>query len=361
MDRLRGLAIVSMVIAHMAGGSFVDKITHVPLWIDAAFLFVALAGLVVGIMQRRSRDAAGGPRYSSIWKKAVQLYLIQLVILVIALAVRSVASRPAELPSPEGRGGWVPALGQAATLQLPAQNLDVLPMYVVLFCWALFAIFLLHRGWARWLLVISVALNALGFAFTDRTVLPVLAADDGQEFNWLAWQLPFTILLVVGWNWREHDIRDVVLRRRTLVATAAIWLIAFGAAQVVGRTNMLAGTRSADVLSRLFGKFEPGPGTIVFGIATLVLGYAALVRWAEVAWLRPGLLYLGTIGRRSLDSFVILCLAVILFRVPAPYATSGPRGMAAAAVVLALCGAWAGARRAWTRRRTHPGPLTTPS
>ncbi|MTA97652.1 MAG: hypothetical protein F2532_01820, partial [Actinobacteria bacterium] len=47
LDVVRGICIISMVIRHMSYGSFLDTGIHAPFWIDGAFGFVFLSGLVL--------------------------------------------------------------------------------------------------------------------------------------------------------------------------------------------------------------------------------------------------------------------------------------------------------------------------
>lgn len=362
LDILRGLAIVSMVIAHMSMGSLIYTITHVPRWIDAAFVFVAMSGLVLGMVQRRSRDRDDSPAYIRLIRRGGFLYAVQLAILVFALGVRTVSERPAALPAPTERGGWWPALGQAMTLQLPAPNLTILPMYVVLLAVAApAAAFLLHRRRPLVLVASALAVYAIAFAFPGNTVMPVLAADPAPQFNWAAWQLPFVLGFLVGWYWYERGLRAVLLSRPVLATAAGVWLGCFAAAQAFTRFGVADGAVAGEVAARLFAKFDLGPGTVVFGGATLVALYALVVACGRVVWLRHLLEPVRVLGLHSLDAFIILCVALVALPALLVYDEAGIGGMLAAAVVLIVAWSFARTRGQVRRRGRRSAAPTTPA
>lgn len=354
IDAVKGICIVSMVVAHVSNDSVIHSLIHSPLWIDGAFGFVFLAGLVLGIVQRRKAERKGAPDYQALLRRSRLLYVIQFSILGLALVVRSLLGRPAELPSADGVGGWLHAAWLAATLQLPAPNLDVLPMYVVLLLAAVAGVLALHKGKAKTLLCVSAAVYLLAFLFPKYTVMPYLAADPWVEFNWAAWQLPFVGALILGWYWSEKDIARKLKSTPALVAAAAVYAGLFLAAQVFDRLKVAEVTPLGAGIDMAFRKFDLGPGTIVFGLATLTLGYLIMTKALTWQMLAPLTGFLETLGKKSLDSFVILCLAVILAPALFTYRESGPVGMMLAAAVLLAAWGWAKVRlsRKPTKART---------
>lgn len=338
IDAVRGLCIASMVVAHVSMGSILFSLSHVQLWTDAAFGFVFLSGLVLGIVHRKKKDRCGAPDYRSVFKRAWMLYLIQFAILVLALAVRSLGSRPEELPEPADFGGWGNALGLIASLQIPAPNLTILPMYVVLLLAALGALALLAHGMTPVALVLSGIVYVLSLAFPGQTVMPYLAGDPAPQFNWAAWQLPFVAALSLGWHWRSRNVRQFALSKAVVAGAAIIAGVIFMLAQVYERTNLMAGSPVIDVA---FAKFHLGPGAVVYGVAALIPLYWVAVRVADLPQARPVLNVLVTVGQRSLDSFVILCLAVILLPAVFGHTQDSAAGMVAAIAVLAACWGWA--------------------
>ena len=68
IDVLRGLALISMVSTHfddLQQATFVGRILHSARWIDGAFYFVALSGVVTGLVHRRVVERSGRTRASS--------------------------------------------------------------------------------------------------------------------------------------------------------------------------------------------------------------------------------------------------------------------------------------------------------
>ena len=89
-----------------------------------------------------------------------------------------------------------------------------------------------------------------------------------------------------------------------------------------------------------FDKYNIGPGRIIFGLAAMALAYWMTTWLLDRQFLTPVLGFLETLGARSLDSFVILCIAVILIPAAAPYSRGGLWGNIASLMVIALCWGW---------------------
>ena len=339
VDVLRGWFIISMTIAHLSAESIADKVTHAAVWIDGAIGFVTLSGLVLGLVYRRTSDRTGRIPFRKVLRRARLLYGIQVVVLVLALAVRSSGSRFDDVPHPESIGGWAGALWLAATLRLPAANLDVLPMYVLFLLAAVPALHLLSRSRARLLLLLSLAVY--GFA----TVFPELAIPSGVHFNWGAWQLPFMLGLMVGWFWDELRVAALLRSRRSVLLSATVAGACLLVAQAFGRFGLLDGTEVDEVVGSGFEKFNLGPAHIVFGLAAMALGYAAVSALRDVRPLVPLWRWLALLGSRSLDAFVILCLAVIVLPALVAYEASSATAMALVVVTLLAQTMWIVLRR----------------
>jgi hypothetical protein len=103
-----------------------------------------------------------------------------------------------------------------------------------------------------------------------------------------------------------------------------------------------------------FDKYNIGPGRIIFGVAAMILAYWMTTWLIDRQFLTPVVSFLQTLGARSLDSFVILCLAVIIIPAVAPYSRGGVWGNFVSLIVITLCWAWA-RFRASTRWPTRSG------
>lgn len=337
---VRGICIISMVIRHMSYGSFLDTGFHAPFWIDGAFGFVFLAGLVLGMMERRALQTTGQVRYRKLIDRAELLFLINFGLLALALIVGQNAAPAADLPRASSFDGWWSSLWLSATLQLPARYLDILPMYVVLLVASTGAFALLRRGKLVALAALSCGVYLLALQWPSLTVLPALQ-ESQAGFNWGAWQFPFVIATIVGWNWEQWRVRETLLTKAALYISAGTFGSLSVLAQLLGRFNLTPGAPMRAWASDWFDKYNIGPGRIIFGFAAMVLAYWITTWLVDRQFLTPVVSFLEILGARSLDSFVILCIAVILIPAAAPYSRAGPWGNVASLIVISLCWGWA--------------------
>ena len=339
IDVLRGCFIISMTIAHLSSGSVLGGLSHAAVWLDGAIGFVTLSGLVLGLVYRRQLDRTGRVPFTKALRRARLLYLIQLGTLVLALTVSAVSTRDLGVGRPEELGGWASALGMAATLRLPAQFLDVLPMYVVLLLAAVPALALLSRARTGPLLAVC------GAVYVAATVFPGVPVVPGMNFNWAAWQLPFMVGLTVGWHWDQREIAARLRSRLVVALSFAVSAACFAVAQVFGRWDFMEGGAAFRLASWSFDKFDLGPAHLVFGFSAMVLGYAVVSSLRDARRLRTLRTWLSVLGSRSLDAFVILCLAVIVLPAVLGYETSSATAMALVGLTLAVQTGWIVLRR----------------
>jgi hypothetical protein len=353
LDVVRGICIVSMVIRHMSYGSFLDTGIHAPFWIDGAFGFVFLSGLVLGMMQRSATERTGQPNYRRLIDRAELLFIISFGLLTLALIVERAVESNSGLPQASAFAGWWNSLWLAATLQLPARYLDILPMYVVLLIASTGAFALLRHAKVTALALLSCAVYLLALQWPSLTVLPALQ-ESKAGFNWGAWQFPFVIAAIVGWNWEQWRLRDTLLTKTTLYISAGTFVTLSVLAQLLGRFNLTPRAPMRAWASDWFDKYNIGPGRIIFGVAAMILAYWMTTWLIDRQFLTPVVSFLQTLGARSLDSFVILCLAVIIIPAVAPYSRGGVWGNFVSLIVITLCWAWA-RFRASTRWPTRSG------
>ena len=96
IDALRGFALISMVSSHVSlpdNPTEADIILHKAVWIDGAFYFVALSGLVAGLVHRRIVDRYGfNASATKLTKRAGFIYLVQLFLVALTITLASVRS-----------------------------------------------------------------------------------------------------------------------------------------------------------------------------------------------------------------------------------------------------------------------------
>lgn len=337
MDALRGLCIISMVIAHVAARSPMYKVSHGLIWVDGAMGFVLLSGLVLGLVHRGRASHEGGLRSSvlSILRRTRLLWILNLSLTLLALVLGSLRSSRAELPSFAEHG----VLGSAWRASVLALNppLSILGMYVVLMLVAVGAVWMLDRGWTVALLVLSGAVYAAAALSGVDTSLPGQGSD--QAFHLAAWQGLFILGLTIGWHWKERQLRAFVLRRPVVIAAAAVLIVFAVLAHLTVRVEMFDGTNAGWLLRLLFAKLNLGIGAILFTIVVAVVAYAA-VEWLlltrAVRVFKPVI----TLGRRSLDAYVISTALAMALPTALAFGTESLLAQLFVLLTLLVCWVW---------------------
>jgi hypothetical protein len=352
VDVLRGACVVSMVLSHLAGGSGLSMAVHSPRWVNGATGFVLLSGLVIGMVQRHVDEATGLRKLA---RRARLVYVAQVGLVVLALALAPLREGPAarpSLPTAEQAGGWPVALWHALTLQLTPPMIDVLSLYVALFVVAAAVLALLRRR----LVGIALATSAVVW------LAAVVSAGPGREtgFNPWAWQALFVSGLVAGWHWHSWSLSPVTRRRLWLCAviTAGLFLVL---AQLRGARG---GQGGSELVETLTARRDLGPVRLLLGWVYLAALYPVLRRaWhrAPVRWART---VLDPVGRRSLDSFVLMTVVLVVLPTIWPYDHRGWAGVVVAAATLGTAWTWARWRDRRNRRETlrgRPASAAAPS
>jgi hypothetical protein len=355
VDVIRGLCIVSMVLSHTARDSPLDTYLHLDL-VDGASGFFLMSGLVLGMVQRRvvDRDGlrAGEVRFA---RRLGLLYVAQLVLVAAAIAVAPLRVNEFRVwPSVGEYSGWPSFVLHVLALQVNPKDLDVLPVYIVVFALAAVVLPLLLRFGVRPVAVGLGVLYAAATVVPSATTLPRGFMDGPSAFNWGTWQLLFFSGFLVGWCWRERGIGELLLQRRVVLAAGSGAVVVYAGAYLVSTF----GAPGELVFEQLFeDKRNNAPGRLVLAWLVFVVLYG-LVTWL----IQQGRLVLvrteaATLGRGSLSAYVILCLSVSVSALLPGY--EGPNGVAMA-LALAVCIValvWAHLREAVAGTRVEPLPL----
>jgi hypothetical protein len=351
-DLLRGLCIVSMVFAHLAAGSLLERVTHAPVWVDGAVGFVFISGLVLALTQRRTVDNHGlGTALGRVLRRIRMIYVANAAITFLAIVVGTFLSAHTEMPSAH-RYGWSMSLLRVLLVAFnpPA---SVLGLYVFLMLGALGALTLLARRRTGLLLALSV----VAYVGARLSHLDTSLAGHGQggQFHVAGWQLLFVLGMVLGWHWRDRHLGRLLLERRVQVPALVLVVALTCLAHLVGH-----GVTSAAVATRLSSFFDKptlAPGVLLFAVAILTVGYGAAtwaVRSPVDRWLAP----VTTIGRHSLDSYVIAMFATIVIPAVLGFRESGLFAQELAVAVLLAAYTWARFRE---RDRSHRGEVPHPA
>lgn len=324
IDVLRGLAIVLVVVNHMDVPSLFHAVSQEALGpMTGAELFVALSGVVVG-MAYRSRALRGvrAEALEPLWRRAWQLYLVTLAVVVLAWLVQflpgikgEVLTTWAETAADGTVTRWDlyagiangftwpipgPVLGELLTLQLGPPQFNVMGLYVVLLLAAPVVLAGLARGRTGTVLAVSVGLWVT-YQISGTTVLTAVYES---PFPLLAWQVLFVLGAAAGFH------REALVSRARTAAGGAV----LGASALVSVLGFLFIWNSpwrswsegelglsfglvpedafASIYTALFERTPLAPGRLVFVVGLLITLYAAL-----------------TVLRRPVERFVVPVLA----------------------------------------------------
>ncbi|MCF3940406.1 MULTISPECIES: OpgC domain-containing protein [Gordonia] len=349
IDATRGLAIWSMISLHFAAGTRIAAPTHIYPYVDGMSAFVLLSGLVLGLVYRRWIERHSlGFAYRRLARRIVVLYLCQLTIALTAVAAGMAGHRWLTLLLPVD--DWWHGLELAITMRYLPSGGNILLLYMLLMASAYLLFPLLMRN--RWQLILagSVLAYAISLVWSPHWFYVTSFTAGHRIQNWAAWQIMFVPAVVVGWKWREWDVAGFVDRH-----LAPIIVVAVGFALVL-HLGVDAGPwirfepTLADKLdfrpARAVGAWLAVPA--VYGIFRLLLRH-----WHR-DWVRP----LVMTGTRSLDSYVLQALALVVLPIhiahrPWNTATS----LCVVVLVFGLCWAWAEFRQEFGIDKLHRLPM----
>lgn len=213
IDVFRGLALIMIFINHVPGNPYEYLTIRNLGFADAAEAFFLMSGIAAGLAYtprfiERDRVRHGLWRaIAPLWKRAWSLYLVQIALSAIALAVFAGAFQIT------AQAEFLTKINMRQVFQNPTQALigipllthqfgyvNILPAYSVLLICAPAAIILGLR-WPRILLTLSLTLWLFTGVF--RLNLPNYPNPGGWFFNPFAWQAIFVCGLLVGLSQRQ--------------------------------------------------------------------------------------------------------------------------------------------------------------
>ncbi|MDH4280878.1 MAG: OpgC domain-containing protein [Acidimicrobiia bacterium] len=361
IDRLRGLCIVSMLLGHLAKDTMLSKVVHLPLWVDGAMGFVMASGVVVGIVRHRSLTSGRSLAQvtAQTWRRAAQLWLIFVVVVVVSVGLRDVTGRGTMTPTAQQFGGWARLIVDTLTLQQSLRYIDLLTVYVFALLMAplMFGLLLRRNG------ALLVGLVAGGFYVLDLIVplsafrLENSAVIDGQVriaqvVVATRWFSLFAVGLIMGWHWPTVD--RWLRRRFVTVGLVASTVVLTVVARVTDERGMVPP-------SWIIDKVTLAPGTFVFAVIA-VLALLRLLQTRTPSLDRPisadgpaasirsgfgsAVGAIEVLGRFSLSAYVIHLVVIQLADLTVGMPTGSGLGLLLVVVSLLAAFGWA-----WLRNR----------
>jgi len=197
IDFFRGLALIFIFIDHVPDNSWASLTLRNFGFADASEVFVLLAGYSAGLAYWSTIDRGGfQAAFNRASRRASEIYIWHLGVFIASAILLYAASRifnNADYVNHVAINGFTTdptgtVLSALALFYQPNQ-MNILPMYVVLMFWLPFVIVLLRKSVAM-TLAISFAIWAI--ANVAGLNLPTHQRAEGWFFNPFAWQLLFT-------------------------------------------------------------------------------------------------------------------------------------------------------------------------
>jgi len=306
IDFFRGLALIFIFVDHIPDNSWARATLQNFGFSDASEVFVLLAGYSAGLaywsMSERG-DFRGAFQRAS--RRASEIYVWHIGIFIASAILLYAAARLFQYPAyvnnialAELSKDPLRTLGTAMVLFYQPNQMNILPMYVVLMFWLPVALFLLKRSVV---LALAVSVGIWLVANVAGLNLPTHHRNSGWFFNPFAWQLLFTVGAAASVLVR----RGVQLPPRSalLIPAGAYLLFAFIVVAPWVAVSWLPDGRllPRDLLDPM-SKHDLS-GWRLLHVLALAYFVAALVP-AQAAWLkRPWANVVQTCGKHSLEIF----------------------------------------------------------
>ena len=340
LDLLRGWIIIAVVALHIEVAGVWDYVCRNAVGaITGAELFVALSGVVLGMVYRPALMRAGEWVTAVVmWRRARKQYVTALVVVLLVPLLGLIPRVNTEVVTTftdRGTGGggaaaagqvydlypnlprlldypppWY-AVKQLLLLEMGPWVFNIMGLFVVLSLVLPACMWLVKRRLWWVLLALSWAL----YVIEDRTGLHPLPSQFEYVFPLLTWQILFTHGLVVGWH-RQQIVRALTTR----IGTVLVGLVVLGYATVLaylwvchhqGTTPTLLPAQSYDWLyQNAYVRIFLQPGRLLDLAVLVVVAYALLTTcWkpidTAVGW------FWTPLGENSLYVFIVHVFFVI--------------------------------------------------
>ncbi len=309
LDLLRGYFLCVIIIDHLRSfpGLWEVFTGRGELWISAAEGFFFISGLLVGRL--RLADAKEDFRLArnKLLKRAGQLYVVSVVLtLLFTIASQLFNYFPSVSLGVSHDPVWL-MLIKVLTFQYSYGLADMLPLYTLFLLASIPALWLVVRGKAWVVVLVSVSLWVIGCF----SAVPIHLTK--AYFSDLSWQVVFFGGFVVGCYYdqirqRWRNLSSSV--RRRIVFTLGVALLLGLSLSISNFYGHLLSGWLADIERSLFNKIQLGLGRLILFSIFISFSYLVIKHYEKwlVAWL--GWFFLP-LGQNSL--YVYIVHSVIVF------------------------------------------------
>lgn len=309
LDLMRGYFLYVIIVDHLRSfPSLLEIFTgRGELWISAAEGFFFVSGLLVGRLRLADAKKDFKIARHKLLKRAGQLYVVSVILtLFFTTTSRLLDYYPSVSLGVSNDPAWLMVV-KTLTLQYSYGLADMLPLYVLFLLASIPALWLVVRGKAWLVVLISVSLWAIGCF----SAVPIHLTK--SYFSDLSWQVVFFGGFIIGCYYDQ--IRQMwrnlssLLRRRILFALGLVLLLGLSLSVSNFYGHLFSGGL-ADIERSLFDKIQLGPGRLVLFSVIMCFSYLVIKHFEKwfVAWM--GWFFLP-LGQNSL--YVYIVHSVIVF------------------------------------------------
>ncbi|MGE3229383.1 MAG: OpgC family protein [Hyphomicrobium sp.] len=309
IDFFRGLALVFIFIDHVPDNSWASVTLRNFGFSDASEVFVLLAGYSAGLAywsmaergDFRGAFARATRRAGEIYVWHIGVFIASAILLYSAAHLFHNPKYVDHIAMAELAQAPLATLGSAMALVYQPNQMNILPMYVVLMVWLPMALFLLRRSV---MLALAVSFGMWAIANATGLNLPAYHRAEGWFFNPFAWQLLFTMGAAASVVARRSE-GLAYPRQQILLAAGAYAVFALIVAAPWVQFAWLADTTliSRDVVEPM-SKHDLSAWRFAHVLALAYL--VAVLVPANAGWLKHGwATLLETCGKHSLQIFAL--------------------------------------------------------
>lgn len=310
LDLLRGYFLFVIIIDHLQSFPSIFEIFTAQggLWVTAAEGFFFVSGLLVGRLRLAEAKKSFSLARRKLLKRAWQLYLASILLtLFFTIAGYFFHYTPQITLGISHDPIWLMAI-KILTLQYSYGLADMLPLYTIYLLFSIPALWLVLRGRAWVVGLISLSVWTIGFMMPEPVRLSKLFFSD------ISWQVLFFSGFLVGCYFDQIKLRwcAVALRaqRRIVLSLGIVLAICALISLGIFYRGLIPGyLRPAE--SFLFDKLQLGPGRLVVSYIFIAFAYI-VIRHHEGQVIKKVGWFLLPLGQNSLYVYIMQSLIIFV-------------------------------------------------
>ena len=303
LDFLRGHYMVAIIISHF--NRFPSIFGYYngrgSLWVSAAEGFVFISGILLGMIHFPKFEQLGfWPVANKIWKRAFQLYVINILFTLIYSLIGTAMGSGPYLNQGIVYTDFPSIVFNAMIFNYSYGWVDILILYAMLLFLTPFIMWAMHKKFTP--LVLSISFILWLYAI----LTPDIQRYGGSYFPLISWQFVFTIGLAIGKH-REFFsklYRKILGGKKNIPAFLLLSLFSVTIWLSYLDLNEKLRFIPRDVIKFVFSRLELGPGRLILFFIWFLFFYSVIHTFYPFLKKHLGFIYL-TFGKNSLLTYLV--------------------------------------------------------